>query len=167
MAVKAERSSQLTSANVGNIELLKSEMLYEGEGDLAKLRAHPALAACTNEFASYLTEAIEEFVATSIEVHGLKSEEREMFTAALDEAKASKPPATPAVLLVIERLSLLSAPWLAPRPQSSDEDIASPITRLRMPQRLRLKLLSTTRSRNACSRKHQRVSHCPRLWCRV
>uniref|UniRef100_A0A7S3W3S7 Dynein regulatory complex subunit 3 n=2 Tax=Choreotrichia TaxID=141411 RepID=A0A7S3W3S7_9SPIT len=88
MAVKAERSSQLTSANVGNIELLKSEMLYEGEGDLAKLRAHPALAACTNEFASYLTEAIEEFVATSIEVHGLKSEEREMFTAALDEAKA-------------------------------------------------------------------------------
>jgi hypothetical protein len=86
-AVKAARSAQLAAANAGNAELLLRELLREGEGDLPKLRAHPAMAACTQELAAGLNEIMDEFVNASLEMHKLKDEEKRLFTSALDEAK--------------------------------------------------------------------------------
>lgn len=91
-AVRAARSAQLAAANAGNAELLLRELLWEGDGDLAKLRSHPVMAACTSELASALNELMDECVTSSLQMHQLKAEEKRLFTSALDEAKARGAP---------------------------------------------------------------------------
>jgi len=86
---RAERMAQLKKANVHEVHTLREEMLSKGEGDLSKLLTHPLIAEPAAQFRDQMTESSEEYIATVLEHHGLKVEERDLFTAALEEAKGA------------------------------------------------------------------------------
>jgi len=120
-AVRAARSAQLAAANAGNAELLLRELLWEGDGDLAKLRSHPVMAACTSELASALNELMDECVTSSLQMHQLKAEEKRLFTSALDEAKAegaAEAQAEIAKYNALKKRHLLEGPEGEPLPSS-------------------------------------------------
>jgi len=55
---------------------------------MGRLRQHPEMASCTNEFATGFHEIMDDFIAASLDMHGLKATELGLFTEAIEEAKA-------------------------------------------------------------------------------
>jgi len=87
-AERAERMATLKAANLHEVHILRDEMLTKGEGEVTKLRAHPVMAEPVAAFREAMTEAADEYIANVLELHKQKTGERELFTSALEEAKA-------------------------------------------------------------------------------
>jgi len=84
---KAEKLSQLRAANLHEVPKMRDELLVKGEGELLKLRSSPVIAEPVQALREQMGEAVDDYISAVSELHRLKTEERALFTEALENAK--------------------------------------------------------------------------------